>query len=269
MGQVPAFGLRVSLKLRRIAGVGSPPAACKALMQVGDAGGVIRGPAVRVWGRMHVAELAVDHSRRQASAAARGGRMSVSASKDARSDGVMTSTDDLGRLIGEVAARADRAAFARLFEHFAPRVKGYLMKSGAAADLAEEIAQETLAAVWRKAASFDPARGGASTWVFTIARNLRIDALRRDRRGQLAADPFEREAEPEADALIEAEERDQRVREAMRGLSRDQVQVIRLSFFEDKPHSEIAAALGLPLGTVKSRLRLAMTRMRQALEDLR
>lgn len=181
----------------------------------------------------------------------------------------MTPADDLDRLIRDIAARQDRAAFARLFRHFAPRVKGYLMKSGAAADLAEEIAQETLAAVWRKAASFDPARGGASTWVFTIARNLRIDHARR-RRSPASADPDPTEDDPpppSTEDVMIAVERDARVRAALAALSPEQARIVTLSFFAEKPHPEIARELGIPLGTVKSRVRLAMKRLRALLDD--
>ena len=173
------------------------------------------------------------------------------------------------RLILAIAAEADREAFTGLFNHFAPRVKSYLTRMGASAAAAEELAQETMLTVWRKAAQFDPARAGASTWIFTIARNLRIDALRRDRPAPAEEDPTDSEPEPAADVLVFAAERDDRVRGALRTLSREQAEVIELSFFSEAPHSEIAERLGLPLGTVKSRLRLAMGRLRSLLEDVR
>ncbi len=176
---------------------------------------------------------------------------------------------ELSGLILRIARDADRDAFAQLFNRFAPRLKAYLMRTGAPAERAEEWVQDTFLSVWRKAGYFDPARAGASTWIYAIARNLRIDAARRDRRiGDLVEDPFEQAADPGAEESLVGEERDARVRRAMTGLSDDQAQVVRLSFFEDRPHSEIAAALGLPLGTVKSRLRLAMARLRAALEDV-
>ena len=90
-----------------------------------------------------------------------------------------------GRLIEAVATRRDRAAFVALFEHFAPRVKTFMLRSGASEATAEEIAQETMLTVWRKADSFVPGSAGAAAWIFTIARNLRIDALRRERRNAL------------------------------------------------------------------------------------
>ncbi len=172
-------------------------------------------------------------------------------------------------LIAAIAARADRSAFAALFGHFAPRVKSYMLRLGAPPPLAEELAQETLLAVWRKAGAFDAAKAAPSTWIFTIARNLRIDAVRRERRGHAADDPTDApEAEPAPDAQLAALQSEGRIRHALGKLPPEQAEVVRLSFFSDKPHSEIAAELGLPLGTVKSRLRLAMGRLRELLGDL-
>jgi RNA polymerase sigma-70 factor (ECF subfamily) len=172
-------------------------------------------------------------------------------------------------MIHAIAVRRDRSAFAALFGHFAPRVKSYMLRLGAEPLLAEELAQETLLAVWRKAAAFDPAKAAPSTWIFTIARNLRIDVARRGRRGEPAEDPSDvPDAEPTpADALVAAQS-ESRVRAALLCLPPEQAEVVRLSFFSDKPHSEIAEALSLPLGTVKSRLRLAMGRLRDLLGDL-
>ena len=177
-------------------------------------------------------------------------------------------TAHLSAMIVAIAESADRQAFADLFSHFAPRVKSYLLRLGAASEQAEELAQETLLCVWRKAASFDPGRAAASTWIFTIARNLRIDALRRERRPLVLDDPAEApDAPPGADAVIVAVQDEARVKLAIAALPAEQAEVIRLSFFSDKPHSEIAVELGLPLGTVKSRLRLAMGRLRALLGD--
>lgn len=178
--------------------------------------------------------------------------------------------EDPSAWIGDIAARRSRESFALLFAHFAPRVKSHLLKFGVRPDQAEELAQETLLVVWRKAAYFDPNRASAATWIFTIARNLCIDALRRERHPEaLEHEPaLQPEQETPADAVVVALERLGRVREALGGLSPDQVEVVRLSFFEDKPHSEISEDLGLPLGTVKSRLRLAVARLRSTLGDL-
>lgn len=172
------------------------------------------------------------------------------------------------RLIVEIAARGDRAAFEGLFAHFAPRVKSYMLRLGAAPDAAEELAQETLLTVWRKAAAFDPSRAAASTWIFTIARNLRIDRLRRERRPLVADDPSDApESVRTPDVELASDEDCARVKAAIAALSDEQAEVVRLSFFSDKPHAEIAGELGLPLGTVKSRLRLAMGRLRALLGE--
>jgi RNA polymerase sigma-70 factor (ECF subfamily) len=169
-------------------------------------------------------------------------------------------------LIAAIARRRDRQAFARLFAHFAPRLKSFFLRAGAGPELAEDLAQETMLAVWRKAGLFDPARAQVSTWIFTIARNLRIDAQRRTRDPAAAQFP-ESPAEPTPSEHLLSAERCELVHRALAQLSSDQAEAIRLSFFEDRPHSEIAQVLGLPLGTVKSRVRLAMARLRALVED--
>jgi RNA polymerase sigma-70 factor (ECF subfamily) len=167
-------------------------------------------------------------------------------------------------LLISVGARADRAAFVALFDHFAPRVKSYLLRLGASPALADDLAQEAMLTIWRKAALFDPSKASASTWIFTIARNLRIDAIRRERRPEF--DPNDPALVPDeeipADTQMVREDDDARIRKALAQLSPDQAQVVQMSFFADKPHSQIAQELGLPLGTVKSRLRLAMGKIR-------
>jgi RNA polymerase sigma-70 factor, ECF subfamily len=169
-----------------------------------------------------------------------------------------------------IAAERDRAAFAALFEYYAPRIKAMLMRGGATAEAAEDIAQETLLTIWRKAAQYDPNRAGASAWIYTIARNLRIDRLRRDQRTKLVAvyETIEREEPERPDELIDVSEREQRVRDALRELPEEQVRVVQLSFVEGRAHGDIAKLLDLPLGTVKSRLRLAMGRLRKLLGEL-
>ena len=181
-------------------------------------------------------------------------------------------TDDsaLPGLIEAVARRRDRDAFVALFDYYAPRIKGFLMRSGLAAGHADDLAQDALLAVWQKAAQFDRSRASASAWIFTIARNLRIDGLRRDKRA--AAHVFDDADLPDAPAQpseeLETSERASRVRAALKNLSKEQVRVVELSFFEGKAHAEIAEQLSLPLGTVKSRVRLAMNRLRELLGDL-
>lgn len=176
----------------------------------------------------------------------------------------------MNTLVVAIAERADREAFARLFAHFAPRVKGFLMRRGTNAGLAEEIAQETMLSVWRKAAHFSPERGTASTWIFTIARNLAVDHSRRDG-GAIAAEPDpndETSTNETGETAMLSAEREERLRLALATLSPEQNTILQLAFFQDRPHSEVAAELGIPLGTVKSRIRLAIARLRALLDDL-
>jgi RNA polymerase sigma-70 factor (ECF subfamily) len=176
-------------------------------------------------------------------------------------------TDPAG-LIRAIAMTGDRAAFASLFSRFAPRVKAYLQRLGMDGATSEEHAQEVLLTVWRKAAQYDPARATAAAWIFTIARNLRIDAARRGQRAALQPDPADDPPPPPAaDAVLAAEDRSARVRAALAALPQEQADVIRLAFFDDRPHADIERVLGIPLGTVKSRLRLAMSRLRGLLDD--
>lgn len=162
-------------------------------------------------------------------------------------------------------AAGDREAFAAAFARYAPRVKSYLLRLGAPAAIAEDLAQDAMLSVWRRAASYDPAKAKASTWIFVIARNAWIDKLRREK-VELAyreTSPVSEESDDEApDEAAMRTQTEEQVSTALATLSDEQRQVIRLSFFEDMPHSEIAEALSLPLGTVKSRLRLALVKLR-------
>jgi RNA polymerase sigma-70 factor (ECF subfamily) len=174
--------------------------------------------------------------------------------------------------IERIARDQDRDAFAEIFNHFAPRVKAFMRRNGASEQQAEDIAQEAMLAVWRKAQLYNPSASGAATWIFTIARNLRIDALRRETRGgAIRVDDVEAEYEvddaPLADFQLAASQSEERLREALTALPSEQLKVIEMSFFEDKAHSEIAETLRIPLGTVKSRVRLAMKRLRSLLES--
>ena len=185
----------------------------------------------------------------------------------------MPTSEELSALLQAVAAQGDRQAFAVLFRHFAPRVKAYLMRGGSAEGLAEELAQETLIGVWRKAAMFDPRQAGVSTWIFTIARNLRVDHFRRQGNGAFVEGEDNDGAELPDPALaldeqLRAGRRERGVREAFARLSAEQAQVLHLSFYEEQPHARIAHDLGIPLGTVKSRVRLAVNHLRRLLDEL-
>jgi RNA polymerase sigma-70 factor (ECF subfamily) len=165
-------------------------------------------------------------------------------------------------------ARRDRAAFVELFGRYAGRIHAFAMRGGAAAD-ADEITQDVMVAVWRHAGSFDPGRAAASTWIYAIARNRRVDAIRRSRRP--APDPndplFRPDPAPEAASALAAAERQGRLRAGLAALPPEQRRLLELSFFDGLSHGEIATREGLPLGTVKSRIRLAFRRLRGALGD--
>lgn len=176
----------------------------------------------------------------------------------------------MSALIVAVAERQDRAAFAAVFRHFAPRLKAYLRRFGEDDSRVEEVLQETFTAIWTKARLFDPARASASTWVYTIARNQRIDAFRRERRPEFdPEDPaLVPEPEPAADAQLSERERAEHVTDALSELSGEQSEILRMAFFEDVPHNVIARRLGLPVGTVKSRIRLAYGHLRKRLASV-
>ncbi|MEN3975507.1 sigma-70 family RNA polymerase sigma factor [Emcibacter sp. SYSU 3D8] len=179
---------------------------------------------------------------------------------------VVTSPEESRRLealVSDIARRRDRGAFIALFSHFAPRLKSFMLRGGADPETAEEIVQEAMITVWNKAEQYDPARAALSTWIFTIARNKRIDMLRRQVRPEIdPLDAFPVEPEAPADARLALEQASADLRGSIARLPAEQRQVLQLAFFEDKPHSVISVELGLPLGTVKSRIRLALTRLR-------
>lgn len=171
-------------------------------------------------------------------------------------------------LIRRIALR-DRAAFAMIFERFAGRVKGFMLRGGCAEQDADEITQDVMVLIWRRAETFDPARAGVSTWIFTIARNRRIDLIRRHHLP--LPDPndplFRPEPEPSGLETLSATEREVQVRAAMEALAQDQRDVLIAAFYQGLSHGEIAETLDLPLGTVKSRIRLAFRHLRGVLGD--
>ncbi len=178
------------------------------------------------------------------------------------------SQEEFAGLVRRVADERDRKAFEALFDHFAPRLNGYLQRLGLERGEAEDMAQEVMAVLWHKASLFDPAKSSLSTWLYRIARNRRIDAARRERTRVLdPQEPMLLPAEPEpVDDEIDARQRDERVRVALASLPEEQLELVRMAFFLGLSHSQIAEQADLPLGTVKSRIRLAFQRMRRILE---
>ncbi len=181
----------------------------------------------------------------------------------------MTSHSEHAALAAAVAQGRDREAFTRLFDYFAPRLETYLVRLGSDAATAEEIAQDALATLWRKAALFDPDKSSLATWLYRIARNRRIDRLRRDRAAivepeDAVFDVMDESADIEGQ--VDIQQREKLVRAAMERLPREQLDLVRLAFFDGLSHSQISERTGLPLGTVKSRIRLAFTRLRRSLE---
>lgn len=164
--------------------------------------------------------------------------------------------------VERIRVHKDQAAFARLFRHFAPRVKAFLMKSGASESLAEECTQEVMATLWHKAHLFDPARASVATWIFTIARNRKIDALRKQRRPEPEDLPWGPEPEPDQAETLALQQESEKLGVALAQLPVKQRELIERAYFGDLSHSEIAAETGLPLGTIKSRIRLALERLR-------
>lgn len=178
---------------------------------------------------------------------------------------VLAEEENWPALMARVRDHECRESFAILFRRFAPTVKAYLIKTGSSDATAEECTQDVMATVWRKAGQFDPARASVSTWIFTIARNRRIDILRR-RRPVPEELPWGPEPEPEQADVIALQQETETLGRAIDALPEKQRDLIRRAYFSDLSHSEIAEATGLPLGTIKSRIRLALDRLRHAMD---
>ena len=178
--------------------------------------------------------------------------------------------DEQSRWIVAVAESRDRKAFKQLFDYFAPRIKGFCQNNGSTADRADEVVQEAFVNVWRKAGLFDPRKASAGAWIFAIARNSRIDLIRKENRPEAdTTDPFFDQKEPESPlSVLETVRKSKTVRSFVKDLPAEQQQVLKLAFFEEMAHSEIAEKLGIPLGTVKSRIRLAFKRIRSELGEI-
>ena len=168
-------------------------------------------------------------------------------------------------LIKKVETLKDTAAFEELFNHFAPRVKAFLMKSGADHQMAEECSQEVMATVWRKAHLFDPSRASASTWIFTIARNKKIDAIRKQNRPEPEQLYQDQDYEPDQETIAELQQETERLTSALEELPEKQRVLVEKAYLGELSHSEIAEITGLPLGTIKSRIRLALEKLRHSM----
>lgn len=182
------------------------------------------------------------------------------------------SRDSMSDLLTLIARDRSEQAFIQLFDQYAGRLKAYMLRQGADSATAEELAQETLLVVWRKAGLYSAEKGSLSTWIFTIARNLRIDRLRRETAWQELPDNISETLvsdDPAPDEMASDRQREVRVQKVLQDLSAEQRQVVELAYIEGLSHSEIAERLSLPLGTVKSRMRLAYQKVRSALEDLK
>ncbi|RVT83284.1 sigma-70 family RNA polymerase sigma factor [Rhodobacteraceae bacterium CCMM004] len=177
-------------------------------------------------------------------------------------------TRDWSQVLSQIRSHRDQAAFADLFTHFAPRVKAFLLRSGASETLAEECMQEVMATVWQKAHLFDPSRAAASTWIFTIARNRKIDALRKQRQPQPEDLTWGPETEPDQTDVVILQQETEELGRALATLPEKQRDLIERAYFHDLSHSQIAEETGLPLGTIKSRIRLALDRLRHAMRQL-
>lgn len=187
----------------------------------------------------------------------------------------LSSTENLSEmhksLIAQVGASHDRAAFQALFEYFAPRIKAMMLKAGVNVMQAEDLMQDVMMTVWRKSSQYSPDRGSVSAWVFTIARNARIDLLRKAS-SRPYDDVYEMEIaadEPTGDDEVLQSQREECVSAALEELPVDQRQVIEMAYIEDLSQSQIAERLNLPIGTVKSRMRLAYGKLKGRLEAVR
>ena len=168
-----------------------------------------------------------------------------------------------------VRDRRDRAAFGALFDHFAPRLKGFIMRSGTPQGQAEEIVQEVMLTVWRKAEQFDPGRAQVAAWIYQIARNRQIDVIRKERRPMPEALDFDSDAEPDSGEVMVVDEEERLLQQALALLKPDQREAIEKAYWGEFSHQEISSQTGLPLGTIKSRIRLGLERLRRELKDLR
>lgn len=183
-------------------------------------------------------------------------------------DAKISNEVDFNSCLLRIGKNQDKAAFIQLFDYYAPRLKSFLMRGNFSPDTAEELVQETMIAVWDKAERFDPSQAAAGTWIFTIARNKKIDHLRKQKRYDIDPnDPlFVKVNSSEQIAafdMVQERQETKLFQQALSHLPEEQRELVKLSFYESKTHQEIAGLKNLPLGTVKSRLRLALEKLRK------
>lgn len=176
---------------------------------------------------------------------------------------------DQTRWMMAVQVNQDRVAFGRLFDFYAPRLKGFVMRTGVSGAQAEDIVQEVMLTVWRKAAQFDPHRAQVSSWIYQIARNRQIDVLRRENRVMPEELTQEAEISEDASQIVALEQETNTLRVALASLKPGQREMVEKAYLGELSHSEIQAETGLPLGTIKSRIRLGLEKLRHELKELR
>lgn len=188
----------------------------------------------------------------------------IAARRKAKEYKAMTQNDetDWAGCIRRIAEDGDKAAFALLFRHFAPRVKSYLIGRGASDSQAEDAAQEAMATLWHRAAMYDPAKAAASTWIFTIARNKFLDAVRKQARPEPEAMPEEPETSESTEEQVMVSQDQAMLRAALAKLPAKQREMVERAYLGELTHAEISDLTDLPLGTIKSRIRLGLERLR-------
>ena len=178
--------------------------------------------------------------------------------------------DEWSECLTLIAQNQDRAAFSRLFRYFAPLMKAFALSgSTLSANHADELVQEVMLKVWQKADGFNAEKAAASTWIYTIARNCRTDLYRRLQKFDtpLSAEDMSGSQESEEAFVVLHQKRSRdRIRSLIKELPNDQAQILMKVYMEGKTHSEVSGELELPLGTVKSRVRLALQKLQIQLE---
>ena len=180
----------------------------------------------------------------------------------------MEDLSELSRDLIAVRDHRDREAFGRLFDHFAPRLKSMMLRGGLRDGTADDVVQDVMLVVWHKAGQFDPHRADAAGWIYAIARNRRIDMARRRPLAQPDELPEIESLEPDATQVLALQQEARHLSEALSRLAPEQAEALRAAYFDDIPHSRISEMTGLPLGTIKSRIRLGLERLRHELRNI-